>query len=283
MSFLTSLVNVVNVPILMVGTMKALPMMTSCFRTARRGEGAGSIVFAPLPFDEEWATFVRSLFKFQWTTQTTTLTEELSMALWEQSQGIIDIALKLFVLSQMRAIRLGLRGKPEVITTGLIATVAKESLKLVQPMLDALRRKDWKALESYEDLSGLDAMIATSLQREWKGAIRHPDLSTLASDVAAKIEGPDGEVANELMAAALAANGMKAADMRAVMEIVERSRASADSTANIVSTMETPRKVAPRRNRSQNAVLSDPSDLRVVASEGDPMEKLASAGLLDRP
>jgi hypothetical protein len=40
--FPDQLVNVINVPILMIGTMKALPLMTSSFRTARRGEGNGS-------------------------------------------------------------------------------------------------------------------------------------------------------------------------------------------------------------------------------------------------
>lgn len=125
-----------------------------------------------MPLDGEWRTFMRHLFKYQWTAQHTEPSEEIMEALWNESQGIIDIAIKLFVLSQMRAIRLGQKGKPEIITVPLIETVAKDSLKLVKPMLDALRRKDWKALAKYEDLTDLDSFIAAELQNEWYGPPR---------------------------------------------------------------------------------------------------------------
>lgn len=279
MSFLTSLVNVVNVPILMIGTMKALPMMTSCFRTARRGEGSGSIVYEPMPNGKEWLTFVRALFAFQWTTDITEVSDEIAEVLWDESQGIIDIAVKLFVLSQMRAIRLSLKGKPELITVGLVREVAKDSLKLVRPMLDALRRKDWKALDSYEDLSSLDAVMAAELQRNWNGAVRQPDLDALASSIAAKIEGPNGEVAEGLMVAALAASGVGGAEMDAIMAMVNRARASSGPVGALPGGNVDEGK---RVNRPKVAVLSaDASDVRVAASGDEPLAGFKAAGLLD--
>lgn len=279
MSFLTSLVNVVNVPILMIGTMKALPMMTSCFRTARRGEGSGSIVYEPMPNDREWSTFVHAMFAFQWTTDLTEVSEEIAEALWDESQGIIDIAVKLFVLSQMRAIRLGSKGKSELITVGLVRAVAKDSLKLVRPMLDALRRKDWKALDNYEDLASLDAVMATELQRNWNGAAKQPDLDALSASIAAKIEGPNGEVADGLMAAALTANGLGGADVNAIMAMVTRARASADPVAALSAVGAEKSK---RAHRPKSAVApTDASDMRVAASGKDPLAGLKAAGLLD--
>lgn len=279
MSFLTSLVNVVNVPIVMIGTMKALGIFGSNFRIARRGEGNGSIIYEPMPNDAEWRTFVRTLFRFQWTTERTEWSQEISDLLWDESQGIIDIAVKLFVLSQMRAIRLGARGKSELISTELVRLVAEQSLKLVRPMLDALRRRDWKALEQYDDLTSVDAMIAAELQKRWKGADAHPDLSSLAEAVAERLDGPGGEVANGLMTAALAASGLAAEQIAAVVAMVKEARGSPDPVAAVVTA------VAPKPTKSKKAkhvesAPVNPGDVRVAAAGGDPMAGLAEADLL---
>lgn len=279
MSFLTSLVNVINVPIMMIGTTKALPMMTGSFRTARRGEGNGSIIYQPMALDDEWRTFVRHLFKFQWTAQRTEPSSDIVETLWDESQGIIDIAIKLFVLSQMRAIRLGQRGKPEIVTVPLIETVAKENLKLVRPMLDALRRKDWKALEKYEDLTDLDTFLAAELQRKWSVAAEEPSLDALATSLRERIDTPDGEVASGVLTAALAANGLDATGMAEIMAMVAKIRGSADPLEALAEAGPKPRG-APRKKACPSP-LCGPEDVRGVADGGDPLEALAAAGLLD--
>lgn len=282
MSFLTSLVNVVNVPILMIGTMKALPMMTSCFRTARRGEGNGSIIYEPIPNGEEWRTFVKTLFRFQWTATVTEVDTGLIDVFWEESQGIIDVAVKLFVLSQMRAIRLGAKRKGEAITIDLVRKVADDSLKLVRPMLDALRRKDWKALAGYEDLAGLDAVLAGELQRNWPGAEGRPDLEQMASSIARRLEGPQGDVADGLMAAALSAQGVDAGEMAAIKEMIAKARSSTDPIAALAAPSSARRSASPRGDGGKRkAVPTDPSDVRVAVSGVDPVKGLAAAGLLD--
>lgn len=280
MSFLTSLVNVINVPILMIGTMKAVPMMMDCFRTARRGEGVGSIVYEPMPMGEEWRTFVRTLFRFQWTTERTEPTPEIEAALWDRSQGIIDIAVKLFVLSQLRAIRLGARGKPEVITVPLMDTVARESLKLVEPMLDALRRKDWKAVAAYDDLVTLDRHLADELQRRWNCAAGAPDLNALAASLTPKVDGTASEVADGVLAAALVANGIDEGSMAEIMRLV----AAAKATPEPVAEVEREAVRANRRPRGRSRKPSPPSgpkDVRGHATTADPAASLEAAGLMD--
>lgn len=294
MSFLTSLVNVVDVPILMIGTMAAVDMMTSGFRTARRGEGIGSIVYEPMKNDSEWKEFVKRIFRYQWTTTPTDPTPELADVLWDESQGIIDIALKLFVLSQMRAIRLGARGRSEAITAGLIRVVAKESLRLVRPMLDALRRKDWKALARYEDLGGLDAFLAAELEKAWPGAASGVDLAEMTTSLAAKIDAPDGEVARAGLVAALVARGMDPKQVGMMLEMADRVLGGAGGSAGLEgangrkSKEETdPEPMGGGRGRRgaravENAAAPvDPNDLRAFAAGADPLAALTAAGMVE--
>ena len=68
--------------------------------------------------------------------------------LYEESQGIIDTALKLYSLSQLRAIATN----REELSIRLIKQVARENLKLIQPMLKALRSGDIHEMAKYEDI-----------------------------------------------------------------------------------------------------------------------------------
>ncbi|MFP3361281.1 ATP-binding protein, partial [Planococcus sp. SIMBA_143] len=70
----------------------------------------------------------------------------------EESQGITDIAVKLFALAQGRAIETGV----ESITRELIIQVAKEDLKLVQPMLKALKDGRPTELGQFGDIMPMD-------------------------------------------------------------------------------------------------------------------------------
>lgn len=281
MQFLTSLVNVINVPILMIGTMKAVSMMQGSFRTARRGEGLGSIIYEPMPMSKEWSIFVGKLFALQWTRDRTEATPEIVETLWDESQGIIDIAVKLFVLSQMRAIRKGQKkGGDEFITPALIRTVARDSLKLVRPMIDALRRKDIKALTRYDDLIDLDAHLAEQLAVEWNGAAAgHPDMNALAAAIGKRLDAPGGEMKNGMLAAALLGNGVPEEQISEIMKQIEAARLSSSATASVPSAMPTKGKKS-RVSKKESAPVTDPKDIR--GADGDNvLEKLREAGLLD--
>jgi hypothetical protein len=67
--------------------------------------------------------------------------------MYQLSQGIIDIAVKLYMLAQWEAI-----GDAEKITVPLLKHVAKRDLQLVQPVLKLLTQNNIEAMEMIDDL-----------------------------------------------------------------------------------------------------------------------------------
>lgn len=147
MNFFVELINTIGVPVVIVGTFRALQLITKEFAQIRRSAGQGDFTWANFAHDAVWDYFLENLWMYQWTQESVELTEELNQTLYEESQGIPDIAIKLYMIAQWQAI-----GEGETITQTLIRTVAKESLKLAQPVLDALKRRDFEALKHINDI-----------------------------------------------------------------------------------------------------------------------------------
>lgn len=152
MNFFVTLINEVGVPLILIGTMRAKAVLQQDFRQARRGSGQGDMVWQQMKKDDDWDLLIQSLWEYQWIQNRTELTEELNQTLYDESQGIVDIAVKLFALAQGRAIETG----AEVITSKIIKQVSKDDLKLVQPMLKALRDGRTSELEKYADIMPMD-------------------------------------------------------------------------------------------------------------------------------
>lgn len=148
MDFFVTFSNVVGVPIMLAGTPKALSLFESSFRLARRTGDHGTIIHTNLAFDTEWELFLEGLFEFQWIQQPATLTPQLSKAIYDVTQGIHSLVIRLFQLAQIAAIRDG----TEKLTAALIRQLAVDRLGPVQPMLQALRSKKSKRIELYDDL-----------------------------------------------------------------------------------------------------------------------------------
>lgn len=152
LNFLVTMVNTIGVPVVLIGTNAALSVLQGQFRQGRRGTGQGHMYWDRMHEDDLWDVFVEGIWNYQWTTDFTPLTDELKHALYDESQGIIDIAIKIFAISQWELISLG-RG---MITPSLISKVVKTNLKIIEPMLKALRSGDIKLLEKYEDIKPID-------------------------------------------------------------------------------------------------------------------------------
>ncbi|MCL2427228.1 MAG: ATP-binding protein [Oscillospiraceae bacterium] len=148
LNFFVTLVNTIGVPVILIGTPKALPTLQSEFRQARRGSGQGDLIWDHMKNDDSWEIILRSMWKYQWTRYRSPFTEEMKDAIYEETQGIIDIAVKIYGISQIKAIYGGI----EHLTVELIRESAAESMKLVKPMLDALRSGDLKKIMQYEDI-----------------------------------------------------------------------------------------------------------------------------------
>lgn len=152
LNFFVTLVNTIGVPTVLIGTTKAMSVLQSEFRQARRGSGQGDMVWERLKKDSNWDLLMGALWDYQWTKKEVPFTPEISDVMYEESQGIIDIAVKLYAMAQIRAIYSGI----EEVNAGLIKQVAQENLKLVQPMLEALKSGDLRRISQFEDISTVD-------------------------------------------------------------------------------------------------------------------------------
>jgi hypothetical protein len=165
LNFLVKMDNIIGVPVIKIGTNEALPILQGNFRNARRGTGEGSIIWDRMQNDDDdWKYFVGNLWEFQWTKNIVMLSPELEEVFYDETQGIIDVAIKLFRMVQYRSIALN---GDEKITVDLIKKVAKDGLFLLKPMLDALRNNDEREMLLYKDIMPiLDKSISVYEQKQ---------------------------------------------------------------------------------------------------------------------
>lgn len=154
LDFFLTLANTANFAIGLIGTNMAMSMLQSHFRQARRFTGKGEIIFDRITSYEnnEWALFTKALLRFNATRKGVENQHEVSKALYGESQGIFDIAVKLYAMSQLEAINNG----TEQVTPELIIEVAKSNLITVKPAIDAIRNNDLGALLEFEDIMPLN-------------------------------------------------------------------------------------------------------------------------------
>ena len=160
LSFLVKLDNTIGVPIVFVGTPNARSVLAGEFRRARRAAGQGDLPWERMrkendpekEKDSEWRVFLETLWKYEYVREKSDLTDELSAVMYDESQGIADIAIKLFFLAQIRAID----RKKERVTADMIRKAARERLQSVQEPLHALRTGKKTLLRKYEDLQPID-------------------------------------------------------------------------------------------------------------------------------
>lgn len=166
LEFFVALVNVIGVPVVMVGTPKARPIFELELQSGRRSAGFGSLFWQPMRAENpsidsrtgelrktEWIAFSDKLWRYQWLLKRDeVLTDEIRECWYDLSQGVLDIVVKLFVLSQLRAIATGV----ERITVRLLKQVYDDELKPVHPMLAALRSGDAELINNFSDLQLTD-------------------------------------------------------------------------------------------------------------------------------
>lgn len=186
LNFFVTLINNIGVPVILIGTNKAMTILQSQFRQARRGSGQGDLIFDRIKSkdDASWDLFTDVLFQYQWIRRPTKRNTILSEVLYEESQGILDVAVKLFVMAQIRAIAIN----KEEITPNLIRYIAKENLKLLRPMLEAIKSGNLSRLSQYEDINPIeiDCFIEQSINqinfdhkiKELQNLRKHNDSST---------------------------------------------------------------------------------------------------------
>lgn len=176
LNFFVQLVNTIGLPVILVGTYKALPALNGEFRNARRNSGQGDATWHHFKKDEEWIWLLQGLWKYQWTNVKVELDSSFIDVMYEETQGISDIAIKLFMLTQWRA----LDKEIEHITPELICSVAKDRFTLIRPALEALRSGQKNKIQKFADIYDsvsiddyLDRLEAEHRQQERLEIIRN--------------------------------------------------------------------------------------------------------------
>ncbi|GBG55936.1 hypothetical protein SPFL3102_02875 [Sporomusaceae bacterium FL31] len=153
LNFFVTMVNTIGIPVILIGTPKALPILQHEFCQARRGSGQGDMVWDRMKNDQKWKILINGMWEYQWTKNNVPLTQEMIDVFYEESQGIVDIAVKLFMLAQFKLIA---ANKKELLTPEVIRSVAKNNLRLVRPMLDALKSGITDRIMIYQDIALLN-------------------------------------------------------------------------------------------------------------------------------
>jgi hypothetical protein len=148
LNFFVHLINTIGIPVVLVGTYKAMAVLSGEFSQMRRGTGQGDLIWDRMAKDDQWRLFVESLWRFQYTRKKGLLTPELTDVLYEETQGITDFAVKVYMFAQERAIDSG----KEMITPRVIRSVAKDKLGIPREVLNALKYGDKRILERFEDV-----------------------------------------------------------------------------------------------------------------------------------
>lgn len=256
MSLLVSASNELGVPILFIGTNKARRVLGLDFRQARRATGYGQVYWDRLAKGDmknpgEWEDFINTLWHFQWVRRRVDLNPHLADLMYHHSQGIIDIAIKLFAAVQWRA----MLDESETITAQLIDNCAKHELALVQPMIDAIRRQDAVALAAYDDVAPLNfESMLKDVQNRYEGQRLR----------AASIRPGDEPFAPQL-AASLTQLGLEVEQAMAIADSVEATGQATNLLEGCSQALQAlkPRKaVRAKKGESPEPEVFPPGDLR---------------------
>lgn len=271
LNFFVQLVNTIGLPVILVGTYKALPALNGEFRNARRNSGQGDATWHHFKKDEEWTWLLQGLWKYQWTNSQVNLDQTFIDVMYYESQGISDIAIKLFMLTQWRA----LDKEFDHITPELIRSVAKDRLTLIRPALEALRSGKKKQIQRFADIYDsvsiddyLDRIEAEQRQAERLEVIRTElgydvteqtviEISTWLIDA-----GVDQTIAHQ------SAQEVTKVHLHELDQVDLHKEALKHALAIQKKKTMSEKSSESRQKQNSKFLPSDPADLRVIVSQG---------------
>lgn len=289
LNFLVTIQNTLGVPVMLIGTNEARPLLGKAFRQARRAAGLGQPNWHRMREDDEWADWLEEVWRYQWTAIETPLTQDISTTVYDESQGILDVAIKLFVLAQLRAIELGeIRGEPETITPELLRKVAADEFGCIEPMIRALRDGREEVLREIPDLVPLQQHVDRLLSDATKmglDELKHlRELRRLTSEA----EQDARKAPYAAIRANLIARGHSEQDVDRAIAKALRSHEADDffGITDFVRDQLAAKQPSTRRSsRKKNPSGKPPADGLVALAEGqaDPVAALKRAGIVKTP
>jgi hypothetical protein len=167
LKFFVQLENIIGVPVILVGTPPATKLFTSEFRKARRSIGPENLAWDRFNKDNRWDRLMKNLFQYDWTRNGISSEGELSEIFHKRTMGIADLAVKLYIGAQKRAIK----NKSETITGPLVESVADNMFQRIQPSLDTLAQGHYEDIKIQDLVLKEDKVKAYELSEENKDDI----------------------------------------------------------------------------------------------------------------
>jgi len=105
LAFFSVLMHCFGLPVILIGTIDAVRLLSSRFSQARRATGYCNPIWTRILKDEpDWNILLRALWRYQYTAVRTTLTPEIDDAMYDSTQGIADNVAKLYRAIQEKLI-----------------------------------------------------------------------------------------------------------------------------------------------------------------------------------
>lgn len=150
LNFFVTLSNTVGISTILIGTPKAQELFEGNLRQVRRATSEGAIIWDRMKEgSSEWEFFLEALWGKKCLKENTPLTPKIKQVFYEETQGIIAIAVNLFIMIQERALVEG----TECITASLIRKTSQEDMQIIQPIIKAIRANNISEMKRYDDIS----------------------------------------------------------------------------------------------------------------------------------
>jgi len=278
LNFFVTLVNAVGVPIILIGTPKAMSILQSEFRQARRGSGQGDMVWERLQYDGNFEILLDSLWQYQWTRKESILTKSMQESLYEESQGIIDIICKIIVMAQTIAISTG----QEQVNEKLIRQVVREHFQLVRPALSALKSGNIREIAKYSDICTAEVNYDRLVNQE-KLTIEMARRIRAIKEQRVKMEKENMTSRMELALGKLVELGIEVQKARkAVEEVLEVEGNNIDENKLVIKAVQI---LSGNKTKKKSKVKTSPKsedDIRYIVDEGRDQGQAAYDALKDK-
>jgi hypothetical protein len=150
-ALLVNLRDELGVPIVLVGTYKALRLLEGTMSSARRlCEGGYFDLERPLSADDEaWNLLCDAAWKYMWVRKPAKFGTEITDALYEVSQGISGIMLSVLATAQLAAME---EDGAEAVDADIIRKVYRERMTPLHPAIRILKSGDPRLMDGFDDL-----------------------------------------------------------------------------------------------------------------------------------
>ena len=153
LNFIVTMINMINVPVVMIGTPRALSFFQKELQQAKRASSQGAALWERMKEDVEWTMFVRAMWKYQYTANRIPYSDEMAQELYKESVGIPFLAVQIYKLTQEKAITSG----TESFDQNDFESVASKKLGLTKRMVNALKSGRELNLKDFLDLTPFTA------------------------------------------------------------------------------------------------------------------------------